>query len=593
MDTQTDLHWHFLRQMESLAWVESYTLTASGLPITAWHCAQGVLLHTCDQGRMEALCPFDTLLQSSPLACGEKIAFFAENPAQQNDLQLYLFDRESGQLFSPPLAATSRKRSLAWLDQRYLLTVQVMPEGANLVLIDSENEQEPRILLPLPGKERWIDPLPVVGPEGQVLFTIRAEGVQHLLLLDWRRGTQRILLRGNKSARPITGCWSPDGKQLICFVQRARTFEALLLDVPSGKMCRLDVPALREVPQWRPDGRQILLTVDSWPAPTLWLYDLQTRQMSAFPVPEGLVASAPCWQDDRCYFIASAPAEPPALWCWETSPNRLRRMTPHYDLPPLSWPEVLLLPTPLAFALPCLFFKPQGERKPKGTVLALHGGPSGYWQIGWDPVTLALVLAGYQVMLVNTRGSTLHAYPLPPVEPGKYGQTEVEDIGFCLEALQRQGLADPAAMILLGYSHGAFVAYRATVQYERSFRAAILASGYLRPQDLLQSRDPEAHALFSFGFAAQEEAHPAETKLPVHCPLLIIHGAHDPQIPLQAMQASYQQLTGAAHELLLLPGEGHAYRGRRNIILWISTALKFIDGFIMEEGFSQCKQSTM
>jgi hypothetical protein len=69
---ETDLLRHFLAQMESLAWVESYTLTASGLPIIAWHSTQGVLLHSCNSGRMEPLCPFDTLYQSGPVRVGKK-----------------------------------------------------------------------------------------------------------------------------------------------------------------------------------------------------------------------------------------------------------------------------------------------------------------------------------------------------------------------------------------------------------------------------------------------------------------------------------------------------------------------------------------
>jgi hypothetical protein len=409
---------------------------------------------------------------------------------------LYIYDLRSKRLSCPHLAATSRQRSLAWLDQRYLLTVQVRPEGADLVLIDSEDEQEPEPLLPLPGETRWIDPLPVVGPDGHVLLTIRAEGIHHLLLWDWRRGTQRILLRGNKSARPITGRWKPDGTQLVCLVQRARTFEALLLDVQLGTIHKLGVPALKEVPLWCPDGRQLLLTLHSWPSPSLVLYDLQTEQMTPFPTPEGLVVSAPCWHHDRCYFIASSSNEPPALRYWEVVPNRLLRLTPKDVLPSLMRPEVLLLPTPLAFALPCLLYRAPGTSAPKGTVLMLHGGPSGYWQIGWDPMTLALFLSGYQVVLVNTRGSTLHTYPLPPVEPGRHGQTEVEDVGYCLEELLRQGLASPDRMVLIGYSHGAFIAYCATVHHKQKFQAAVLASGYLRPEDLVHSRDPEAHAFF-------------------------------------------------------------------------------------------------
>jgi dipeptidyl aminopeptidase/acylaminoacyl peptidase len=573
----------FLKQMESLAWLESYTLTESGLPIIAWNEPGGIHLYCCNGTKMEPLCLFSLQLQSHPVACGERVAFFAENPAHNNDLQLYVYDLVTKKLICPHIATSSRQRSVAWLDQKHLITINLSSDGADLVQVDIEDDSTPRKLLSLSGGERWIDPLLAVGPEKRVLLTMRMNNEQHLVLFDCQQETQRILLRGNKSARPITGRWSPDGKQIVCLVQRMQKYEAIVLNLQSGEMQKLNLPSLKGVPIWSPDGQQLVLMLNSWPNSSLALYDLPTQQLTPFPTPAKLIASSPAWYNDNCYFIASSSDQPPALWCWKPQHDLLRRITPQFSVPRLPWPNVLSLPTPPGFNIPCLSYDAQGALPQKGTVLMLHGGPSEYWQIGWNPVALALTLNGYQTILINTRGSTLSSWPLPQIEPGKYGQSEVEDVGYCLEQLCTRGLTKSDKIALIGYSHGAFIAYRSTIHYPQKIRAAVMVSGYMRPEDLLHSRDPEAHAFFYHGFRAEEKQNVLEEKLPTTCPLLLIHGEQDPQIPIQTMITHSRMTTGKKCELVILPGEAHSYRNRKNIIQWIEKALEFIDR-AMEEG---------
>ena len=88
------------------------------------------------------------------------------------------------------------------------------------------------------------------------------------------------------------------------------------------------------------------------------------------------------------------------------------------------------IPTSEGFDLPALVHEPVGRAR--GTVVELHGGPAMHWRVAWNPILLAMTAAGYRVVLVETRGTTFNAWPIPPMPVTAHGVQELADVGYCL-----------------------------------------------------------------------------------------------------------------------------------------------------------------
>ncbi len=194
------------------------------------------------------------------------------------------------------------------------------------------------------------------------------------------------------------------------------------------------------------------------------------------------------------------------------------------------------------------------------------------WRLGWTPVVPVFAAAGFRVVQLETRGSTIQGRRIPPVPQGHHGDAVAEAVAVALAGLAGQGLAGIDKVAVLGHSHGGFVAYRAARVLDHVV-AAVLTSSYLTPGDLDASVDPQVRRFRADAFDAIPDDPGA---LPVRCPVLLVSGHLDTQVPLAGVSASFGRLTGDGHQHLVLPGEGHAYRYRASVVHWLGTAVRFV-----------------
>jgi dipeptidyl aminopeptidase/acylaminoacyl peptidase len=296
--------------------------------------------------------------------------------------------------------------------------------------------------------------------------------------------------------------------------------------------------------------------------------------VSQVPAPDGTCADTPYWRDGECYFRVLGPDHPPSVYRWRPDQPHAVPVTPVAVLARRTPPAVHRLVTGLGFDLPAIVYEPVAEDR--GTVVMLHGGPAACWRNGWNPVLLAMTGAGYRVVLLETRGTTFNAWPVPPLPVTAHGVAEVVDVGACLSALYRLGLAAPHRTVLAGHSHGAFVAYRASLAHA-GVAGVIMTSGYLHPRALTASADPEVLRFAEAAFADHSWAGDVAQGLESRCPVLVVHGERDNQVPVADAQAMFARLSGTGHEWLLLDGDDHSFRIRRNAERYARAAVAFLD----------------
>jgi dipeptidyl aminopeptidase/acylaminoacyl peptidase len=234
------------------------------------------------------------------------------------------------------------------------------------------------------------------------------------------------------------------------------------------------------------------------------------------------------------------------------------------------------LPQPGGFDLPALVHEP---REPGGgTVVLLHGGPAATWRAGWDPLVYGLTDAGHRVVQLETRGGTFCAWPVPGLPPGAAAEA-CDDVAACVAGLVRRGLAAEGAIALMGHSHGAYLAYQASLRLPE-VAAVLLSSGYLSSADLEHSPDDDVRRFHRHAFDGVGDDRPAR------CPVLAVHGEHDLQLPLSVVAATFERLAGDRGRFVVLPAESHAFRDRANVSRWIGVCLGFLGEHLKEHAMT-------
>lgn len=211
-----------------------------------------------------------------------------------------------------------------------------------------------------------------------------------------------------------------------------------------------------------------------------------------------------------------------------------------------------------------LLFKPEGEG-PWPLVVVAHAG----FGEGADFSDVALMIRdkGYVVFNPDLRGSGK--------SEGKNegARGEVDDVISGIKYVKSLGVVDGDRIGIYGQSHGAAVAMLAAERYP-AIKAVVEEAGFTDAVDLynnsLNSTDPQVKVLRDqlvsmVGGTPQQKPQEYDARSAIKnagemkAPVLLIHGAKDPLIPVSQAQRMYDALkaAGKTAELKIYPNEAH------------------------------------
>jgi dipeptidyl aminopeptidase/acylaminoacyl peptidase len=122
--------------------------------------------------------------------------------------------------------------------------------------------------------------------------------------------------------------------------------------------------------------------------------------------------------------------------------------------------------------IPAYLFTPKHSTRPRPTILFVHGGVHGDFQLVHLEQVRALVRLGYIVLAPDYRGST--GYGRQFYEAIDYGGKEVDDVIAARAYLARNvSSADLNRLGIMGYSHGGFIALHAVLRHPEFFKVAV------------------------------------------------------------------------------------------------------------------------
>lgn len=225
--------------------------------------------------------------------------------------------------------------------------------------------------------------------------------------------------------------------------------------------------------------------------------------------------------------------------------------------------------------IPGFLLRPRGaEKGPRGTVVQVHGGPEGQARPLWNPLTVALVDAGFNVLQPNVRGSSGYGRAYMSLDDVRLRMDSVRDLDAAAVWLAEAGIAPADRIGVIGGSYGGFMTLAAiTFCAERNWAAAVDIVGigrwrtffdktapWRRPLRAAEYGDPEKDADFL------ESVSPLNFIDQIKAPLMVIHGANDPRVPVEEAEQMVSTLRSRGREVeyLRYEDEGHGLAKAKN-----------------------------
>jgi dienelactone hydrolase len=208
-----------------------------------------------------------------------------------------------------------------------------------------------------------------------------------------------------------------------------------------------------------------------------------------------------------------------------------------------------------------------------GALVYLHGGPEGQSRPGYSDVFPELLNAGITVLTPNVRGSGGFGRSFMHADDKEKRFAAIDDVAQCVRFLVDAGLADPTRIACAGWSYGGYLTLAALTFHPTLFAAGISICGMSDLCTFYRNTEPwiAAAAYPKYGHPVRdrqllEELSPLRRADALTAPLLVVHGAHDTNVPFSESEQIVEVLLAAGRPVRFLSfdDDGHGIDKREN-----------------------------
>jgi dipeptidyl aminopeptidase/acylaminoacyl peptidase len=242
--------------------------------------------------------------------------------------------------------------------------------------------------------------------------------------------------------------------------------------------------------------------------------------------------------------------------------------------------------------VPVIVYRPRGlapgVRAP--VIVNVHGGPEAQSALWFSPVMQFLVGHGYIVVEPNVRGSTGFGKRYSHMDDVGLREDSVRDLGEVNRWLRTLPDVDPDRIAVMGGSYGGYMTLAAITLQPELWAAACDIVGIANFRTFLQNTAAYRRALreAEYGSLARDGAI-LDRVSPIHrvdritTPLMVIHGARDPRVPVGEAEQIVAALRarGRTVEYLRFENEGHGVSRRENRVRAYGELVRFFDDVML------------
>jgi dipeptidyl aminopeptidase/acylaminoacyl peptidase len=448
-----------------------------------------------------------------------------------------------------------------------LALVAAHGEGFHLYAIDAQADgslQAPRAI--------WRSARDVLGPvvssggELGVVASDERTGAGHfgLVAFDLERGERIAELSDGpeSSLEPIAFSPVRGDSRLLALTNRTGVETLVLWDPTSGERTDLAWPELEGAARafdWSPDGSRIVLRTLEQAKQQFYVCDVPTRTLTRLAHPSGTYRNAYFASAEEIFVNYSDATHPTQLVALDAATGAVRRTVLAAGKAPAGRPWRSITFASSDGQLIQGWLAVPDDHGPFPTIIEAHGGPFNVQTDVFSPSSQAWLDHGYAHLSVNYRGSTTFGRAFQEQITGHPGLWEVEDLAAARDWLVGERLADPARILLTGWSYGGYLTLQALG------RKPDLWAGGMAGSPIADWRRvyAEASDAMRVGVAAffggtpddKPEEYAASSPITsvarVRAPVLVIQGRNDSRTPARPVEEYAAQLRAAGKQIEL------------------------------------------
>ncbi len=389
--------------------------------------------------------------------------------------------------------------------------------------------------------------------------------------------------------------WAPDGDGVyVCTDRDADTHYLGLLDRETGDVEEVasggDWP-LESVAVDHDSGRLAYVrNVDGYSE--LTLAEADGTSLDEYPNPDlvdGVVSGVSFDPDgERVAVSASSPTENGNVYVVDVESGDARRWTDASTagIPKETFrePELVHYESFDVLDIPAFLTLPEGDG-PHPVVVDFHGGPESQRRPWFSGLRQYFVANGYAVFEPNVRGSSGYGKEYMNLDNVRNRMDSVKDGKAGVEWLAARDDVDGERVVAYGGSYGGFMVLASLTEYPDLWAAGVDVVGIANFVTFLENTGDwrREHREAEYGSLADDREF-LESISPVHsadrirAPLLVLHGANDPRVPVEEAEQIVEQAgEHVPTEKLVFEDEGHGFTKLENKLTAYRAVVDFLD----------------
>jgi dipeptidyl aminopeptidase/acylaminoacyl peptidase len=398
------------------------------------------------------------------------------------------------------------------------------------------------------------------------IWLVKADGSEKKKIVCVREGSEDTVAE-----------WSKDGRLLAFTTDGYEVKQPGVYNLETGKIKLLGGEIEETAAGFSEDGKKLVCLRNYEATVFPVIYDVESGKCDETKFPEGLVSSVQYALNDQ-FLIAplNTPTIPSALVAYDLKRETIKYMVEsqygNADPEFFVTPERVKYKSSDGLEIPAILYQPKNIPKGKSlpTLIMPHGGPTGQYFFDFDIFGQILANEGYILLLPNVRGSTGYGRKFQDMNLMDWGGKDLEDVASGAEYMKSFPYVNKARIGIFGGSYGGYMAFMAVTKKPELWAAACAWIGISHLKTFYERSQPHFKYFIRMNMGDPEE----NGKLwedrsalnfvqNIKCPILMIHGVHDPRCPVQESRQFRDKLVelgkkeGKDFEYVEFGEEGH------------------------------------
>lgn len=441
-----------------------------------------------------------------------------------------------------------------------------------------------------------------LSPNGRWFLFNKMQGISNnpLWMVDMQANTAEKVHEDGDFAQYQSPCWKSDSSGFYM----ATDFDSDFTYVAWYSLADKKISKIYQ-PDWdvdglalSPDDRYLAVLVNEEGYSRLQVLDLVLGGFANIPTPPaGLIM--PFWgcsfadEGHRFLFTHMSVKRPGNVWMLDMDADSLQCLTPtvwnELSADDLLEPELHRFDSFDGLSVPYWLYRKPGTPLGAPVVFQIHGGPEGQEYPIYNGLLAYLVNEGFVVVAPNVRGSTGYGKKYHHLDDVEKRLDSIHDVQALAEHLVDEGIAQHGKMAIMGSSYGGYMTLSGITEYPSLFSAAIDTVGISNFETFLENTADyrRSHRESEYGSLADHRdvlrrVSPIHKVKDIVTPLMVVHGANDPRVPVGEAEQIVASLKdrNIEVEFLCYADEGHGLAKLKNKLDCYPKAAAFLKKYL-------------